>query len=831
MQAHTLSQKEEGVSKHLKLTHLISPCIFELQNGQIGSTLQVEGVCFDTNDSAALNACRRSLHHAVCTLGDEFSIYTHTIRRKLQVNLSGHFDNEFCRHLDKKYHEKFNQKNLYTNELYITLLYKGFHSGKFGKGLGLMQKLSHKAIKAARAQARIQAVGRLNKAVDQFKAIIVKFKPRRLGDADVSCGYSELLRFYGQFVNALVPMQYPYTDFATPLGQGVDAAKKVLALYPQGNLSHYLPTKRLFMGDYIEFKSTHNESSFGAMVSVKSYGNDTYAIMLNKLLHLDCEFAYTNSFSIEADTVAQKKIRRHLVKMQNAEDAATSQMLQLTHCQDDIASERLKVGHHHNTLMLVADNIDDLQTQVNQVIKIYSDCAMVAIQETLGLEPAFWAQMPGNQQYIFRSSLITSQNFVDFCPQHNYKTGYIHQNHLGSALTLIETPSKTPMFFNFHSKGNGKKNDKSPGHTTIIGGNFSGKTVFMGFMDAQMHRYGGRSFFIDKDRGLEIYIRAAGGLYSIISPDYPADVNFNPFWLEDTPSNRSFLIQWMAQLIIKPEERHVPAAILKWLSDCVNYAYDSLQQSHRNLTNVARLLPIDFPRWDELNQWLTSDGIRNDGAYAYLFDNPEDTLNLNAACMGFDFTELMKQPQNVVTAVSMYLLQRIGNSLDGQRVSVNFDEGWQLLCNPYWVDKLKDLLATYRKKNAHINLATQSPQTIVASPISHLFFDNCATNIFFCNDKADYEKHYQYFGVTPSEFDFIKNTPTEKRLFLYKQGGDSAICKLNLAHMSKEMAVLSANEGTTQLLETIRKSVGDNPKHFLPVFYERLAQLEAEQTL
>lgn len=828
MDAHTLACKEEGASKHLGLTHLISPTVFELKNGQVGCTLFVDGVSFDTTTGDELNSYRRTLHHAVSVLGDEFCIYTHTIRRKLQVHLEGKFNDEFCKQVDTKYHQQFTQANLYTNDLYITILYKGFSSGKFGKGLNLLLTLSNKAVKSSRQEARNLAVGRLKKCVQQFKAIITKFKPRLLGEQDEALGYSELLSFYGLFVNGLEPVKFKFSTFASPMMKCVDEGKKVLGLYPEGNLANYLPTKRLFMGEYIEFKSSNNQSRFGAMVSVKSYGDDTFSIMLNKLLHLDCEFSYTNSFAVEPLEIAKKKIGRHLIKMQNAEDASISQMQQLERCQDDLASERLKVGSHHNTLMLMADDIETLQENVNKVIKIYSDVAMVATQETIGMEPMFWAQMPGNQKYIIRSSLITSQNFVDFCPHHNYRTGYCHKNHLGSAVTLIETPSKTPMFFNYHAKGSGKKNDLTPGHTTIIGGNGSGKTVFMGFMDSQMSRYGGRSFFFDRDRGLEIYVRATGGVYSIISPEHPEDVNFNPFWLKDSPTNRSFLKKWMGQLVKEGDEEELPSSIEKPISECVDYAFDSLQREHRSLSNVTRLLPIDFPRWDRLHKWMKRDGIRNDGEYAYLFDNEMDELDLSSAKMGFDFTELMNQPKNVMTAVCMYLVHRIEESLDGSRVSIYFDEGWQILDNDYWKQKLKEILATFRKNNGQIILATQSPESIVNSSISAMFLDNSATNIFFCNPKANFEKHYKHFNVSVSEFDFIKNTPQEKRLFLYKQSDESAICKLNLSGMDDEMAVWSGNKATVNLLAAIRKEVGNNPKDFLPLFYEKIHQMMQE---
>ena len=830
MEALTLSQRESSVAKHLHVTHLNEPTVFELDNGQVGSVIKVTGVPFDTATNDELNSYKRTWHHALAMLGDEFCVYSHTIRRKMDIHLTGEFKEEFTREVDEKYHAQFKNTNLYQNELYLCILFKGIDAGKVGGTLNFLQRLSNKAVSSARENFRNRSIAALKKAATQFMASMARFSPELLGSQDKAKNYSEVLSFFGLFVNGLADLKFKNPIYSPQVGIGSGNNAKEFELYPNGNVANYLTAKRIFFGDYIEFQGAEG-SRFAAMVAVKSYGTETAPIMLDKLLHLDCEFIYTNSFLVNPSDIAQKKIVRQLIRLQNSNDPAISQINDLTDCRDELASGNLSVGYHHNSLMLIADDLETLKVAVSKAIKTYNDVMFVAVQESLGQEPAFWAQIPGNQKYIVRSTLITSKNFVDFCPLHNYRTGYRDRNHLGSAVTLIETPSKTPMFFNFHEKGSGKKNDLTPGHTTIIGGNGSGKTVFMGFMDSQLSRYGGRSFFFDRDRGCEIYVRATGGHYAIISPDHPEDVVFNPFWLDDTPKNRSFVKSLLGQMVKKEDENELPAKIEADINATVDYAYDSLDKAHRNLTTATKLLPIDFPRWDRLKKWLKGTGSTNDGEYAYLFDNESDKLDTtihSAAKVGFDFTELLNQPHSVLTTVCMYLVHRIKESLDGQRVTIYFDEGWQFLDNEYWKKQLKQDLPTLRKLNANVVLATQSPESVVNSALSAQFLDNCATNIFFCNSKANFEKHYKHFNISVSEFAFIKDTPRERRLFLYKQAENSAVCKLNLAGLDDELAVYSANKSTIKLLEQIRAEVGNDPKVWLPIFQERRRCQDAE---
>ena len=788
--------RERGVSMRIPITHLNTPSVFEAQHGQLGSVIKLQGIPSDTASNDELNSATRSWHHAISQLDENFCVMVHTFRRKLNVSLSGQFDNDFCAVLDAAYHQKFNATPLYANELYLAVLYKGVDTGKVGKLSQLVNRLSNKTIKGARERWRKDGMASLQRAVDQLMASLGRFGPTLLGTRDEVLGYSELLSFLALTVNVgeHIPFKQPQA-------------------YPKNHIGEYLPAKRILFGRYLELQNEWSKPRFGAMLSIKRYGDVSASVMFDKLLHIDAEFVSTQTFAVEPQASASKKLELQHTKLLNSNDKARSQIAELEVCKDDLASHRYSAGQHHHSLLLLSDSIATLKKQITKVIKVYADSGIVAFHDLLGQEPLFWAQVPCNQAFIVRSGFVTSKNFTDFVSLHNYRTGYRDQNHLGSAVSLIETPSKTPMFFNFHQKGSGKKNDLTPGHATIIGGNGSGKTVFECFMDAQMTRYGGRSFFFDRDRGTEIYVRACGGVYCIISPNYPEDVQFNPFSLDDSPENRSFLKAWMGELVREAGEEELPASIEAQLSACVDYAFDSLAAEHRYLSNVVKMLPIDFPRWDRLSKWM------GQGDYAYLFDHQVDGLDIHATKIGFDLTDLMKQPQSITTAVMMYLFQRIELSLTGARVSVYLAEGWQYLNHPFWVKKLTSWLPTLRKLNCHIVLDTQSPKSVVNSKVSAEYLDNSACSIFFCNDKAD-AAIYSQFNITAPEFDFIKNTPKEKRLFLYKQGHKSAICKLGLTGMDDFIAVLSGNKESVNFVQKVRGEVGNDPEKWLPMLYE-----------
>jgi type IV secretion system protein VirB4 len=813
-----LTAQEAGVSKHFPITHLNSETVFETQSGQVGSVIRLQGIPFDTATNEQLNYHRNLWHHALCLLNEEFCLYTQLIRKKITIELPGKFNSAFCRTVNERYQKQFKESQLYKNELYLILIYKGINLPKWSGSLGFLKNLNHQAVRTARQIFRERAINSLKKTTEQLLASLQAFQPKLLGKTDE--GFSELLRYLPLSINGLKTLPFFHCEYFTPIAKGINQAKQSTKQYPRGNLANYLPNKRISFGEFIEFQANDGNSQYACMLSIKNYGTTSHCLMLNKLLQLDCELIHTNSFAIEENSRAQAMINKQCIRLENSNDPAISQLQDLQQCKDDIASDKAKLGYHHNSVMLIANSKEKLKTAINKAIKIYSDHAFIAIRETLGQEATFWAQIPGNQRYIARATLITSQNFIDFSPLHNYQIGYRDGNHLGSAVSLLETPSRTPVFFNFHSQGSGSKNDLTPGHTTIIGGNGSGKTVFMGFMDSQISRYGGKSFFFDRDYGLSIYIKACDGYYEAIKPGQT--LCFNPFLLTDTASNRNFLIQWLSQLVIKENETELPEEISSQLTDCIHFAFDTLAPEHRCLSTVTSLLPINFSRWDRLRKWLRANNEKAEGEYAYLFDNHEDKLSLNFEKCGFDLTYLSTQPNSVLTACMMYLFHRIEESLDGQRVSIYLDEGWMYLNNPYWQNKLASWLPTLRKKNCHIVLATQSPESVVTSSLSSQFLDNCASNLFFCNPTANFEKHYQHFGITSSEFDFLKNTPREKRLLLYKQQQQSIICRLNLSNLKEALNVYSANSNSIALMQNCISTFGDKASAWLPHFYKKI---------
>ena len=161
-------------------------------------------------------------------------------------------------------------------------------------------------------------------------------------------------------------------------------------------------------------------------------------------------------------------------------------------------------------MLVKSDDLGDLDLAVADVQSALAEIGAIAVREDVNMEPAFWAQLPGNFKYIARKALISNANFASLASFHNHAAGKPSGNHWGDAVTLLETTAHGPYYFNFH---NGDL-----GNFTVIGPSGSGKTVLLTFLIAQARRFRPKVIYFDKDRGAEIFVRAIGGRYDVLRP-------------------------------------------------------------------------------------------------------------------------------------------------------------------------------------------------------------------------------------------------------------------------------------------------------------------------
>ncbi|MBL0725962.1 MAG: VirB4 family type IV secretion/conjugal transfer ATPase [Alphaproteobacteria bacterium] len=753
------------------------------RSGDLLSVIKVEGFSFETADDSDLEEKKQARNNLLKGMGNaDFSIYAHTVRKKYGMFPEGDFERgSFGEMLNNEWKKRHNPERTYTNEHYITILRKAPPKfSMFTKILNLLQGTYGSGKSAMMESFNVE----LKEMSDRVVNGLMHYKSKLLGIREENGSYySEPLEFFSYLIN---------------LGY----QQKVLL--PRKPISDCIPSCRLFFADRAIEIVGPNYRKFAGIVSIKEYRPATFVGMLDGFLQLPFEFVITQSFAFIDRMSAISKMQLQQRRLVQSEDVAISQIQEIGEALDSAMSGIFAFGLHHTTVACLADNPKELDTFLSQVIVEFSNSGISAVREKTNMEPCFWAQLPGNLSYAARAATINTLNLASFASFHNYPSGKFKGNFWGNAVTVFNTTSGTPYFFNFHAR--------DVGHTFIIGPTGAGKTVLLNFLCGQAQKFKPRTFFFDKDRGAEIFIKAIGGKHITIDPSRPC--YFNPFALEDTGSNRHFLIELLSVLVssngkVTPEEKELLDSAVKG-----NY---KLKPEDRQLCNIAPFLGIDIPGSiaSRLKMWY------GNGAKAKVFDNAEDKLDFSKGrVFGFEMAELLKD-QEVLSPALLYVFHKIQSSLDGTPTMIILDEAWALIDNPVFAPKLKDWLKVLRKLNAFIIFATQSVEDAAKSAISDTLVQQTATQIFLPNLKAT-SPYKDVFMLSEREFDLVKHTDPASRFFLIKQDTDGVIARIDLKGMMDIINILSARADTAIILDKIISKVGSDPVEWLPIFLQKL---------
>jgi type IV secretion system protein VirB4 len=780
-------KREAKSSRHINIIGHYDDTTLIDKDGKLIKLFEVTGIDYVTQHQLTLDIYKQRRNSLFKMFNSNYALYAWIVRGKTVQYPEGEFTEPFAVELNNKYRAQIEHTALFHNKLYLALITKA-PEGKINQLSHFLKMLSHKTNQESREAYLRKVHEELQQVSNKFMIVLNDYQIRPLGVIESSYKpLSESLSF---------------VDFVITLD-------KVNVPILEANASSYLPRKRLFFNAHagtIEIRAQNNSKRFAAMLSLKAYANHSFAGILDGVQRLPIEMIITQSFRFFDPQASRTALKNKLSDFQQVKDESISQTEQLSEALDDAASGESGFGLHHLSILCMADDQQKLNQSVADIVAAFSKMDIVCVREDIACETAFWAQLPGNFSYIPREAPISTKNLAGFISLHNDAIGKATDNFWGPAVTMLETVSGSPYYFNFHFK--------DVGNCLCFGTMGSGKTTLIGFLLTQSLKFGGKRIVFDKDRGLEILVRALGGLYEILKPGIPT--GFNPCQLPDTPENRSFLNALFKKLLTT-HNKNFDENDAELTNKVIARIY-ALPEQDRQFKHIAPYFGVKSKgslraRFDE---W------HSDGAKAWLFDNETDQLNLNADVLGFELGAILDDPECKTPAL-MYLMHRVTLAIEGQRGGIFIDEGWRALEDEYFKKVINDLSRTPRKKNNFLCLATQAAEDAANTQISKTLNEAAACKIFFPNPSANKTTYMESFGLTEREYEIIKKLDNNERYFLlnFGRGKESVVVRVNLQGLEDEIAVISGRENTVKLLDQIRSEIGDNPKVWLPIFHEQ----------
>ena len=130
-----------------------------------------------------------------------------------------------------------------------------------------------------------------------------------------------------------------------------------------------------------------------------------------------------------------------------AEDAAISQIAEISDALDMAMSGHVAFGPHHLTVMCYEESAQELEQVLSLAIAELVNIGINPVREKFVMEAAYWAQLPANFEYVARGADISTMNLSGFASMHNFTPSLQDRRQPLRAMlfTVFDTSSGTRM--------------------------------------------------------------------------------------------------------------------------------------------------------------------------------------------------------------------------------------------------------------------------------------------------------------------------------------------------------------------------------------------------
>ncbi|MQW86663.1 VirB4 family type IV secretion/conjugal transfer ATPase [Sinorhizobium saheli] len=767
----------------------LSDHVVLLEDGSIMTMAHIRGLPFELEGVEVRNARCRAFNTLLRNIADDnVSISAHLVRHNdVPSPPARQFRSAFASRLSEAFERRVLSGKLFRNDHFITLIV--FPRAPLGKLSGRFTRSYKRKEYDLATQVR-----NLEDLWHVIAGALDAYGVRRLGIREKD---DVLFSEIGEALRLIMTCRF------TPVP------------VVSGSLGASIYTDRVICGKRaLEIRAPQG-SYVGSILSFREYPAKTRPGMLNTLLSADFPLVLSQSFSFLTRAQAHAKLSLKSSQMMSSGDKAITQIDELVEAEDALASNEFVMGSHHLSLCVYADNLNSLSDHAARARTRLTDAGAVIVQESIGMEAAYWSQLPGNYKWRTRPGAVTSRNFAGLVSFENFPGGNA-AGHWGNAVARFRTNGGTPFDYVPH--------ENDVGMTAIFGPIGTGKTTLMTFTLAMLEQSvvqrNGAIVFFDKDRGGELLVRATGGTYLALRRGAPSGLA--PLrGLPNTSASRDFLREWIVGLIetdgrggITPEEnRRLERGIVRQLS---------FEPGMRSLAGLREFL-LHGPSEGagaRLERWCRGNAL------GWAFDGEVDEVRLDASVTGFDMTQLLEY-EEVCAPAAAYLLHRVGTVVDGRRFVMSCDEFRFYLLNPQFSAVVDKFLLTVRKNNGMLILATQQPEHVLESSVGASLVAQCMTKIFYPSPTADRSAYIGGLKCTEQEFQAIREDMTVgSRKFLLKRESGSVICEFDLRQMREYVAVLSGRANTVRFADQLRQTYGEDSSMWLDEFIARYDEVQ-----
>ncbi|EKF9824754.1 hypothetical protein O1D07_003366 [Vibrio cholerae] len=546
----------------------------------------------------------------------------------------------------------------------------------------------------------------------------------------------------------------------------------------------------------------NKESVYSGFLSIRAYPDQLTEAVLNDIYHFNLDFSVVQSFSPMSEELALKEMEKEEKRMKAADEF--SELEELQQLKESILTGRTALVSHTFSVEVFSKNPDELEKSINLIKSKIERHGLLCFRETTNIEPLFWSRFPTLHYLNTRSTDITSENAADLVTFAQVGEGFESNGFGARPITHFKTNYNSLFAFNLH---NSPAFDDTLGHTLLIGGSESGKTVLLSFLIANCLDYPNfRALLFDRLHGLEAFTRVFDGDYL----DFSTDVELNPFAVDDTAANRSFLASWLKGLCQLDAKNPAHMELSNQIDDGVRRCFN-IDQSMRTFESCR----LNFGKTNgevdsRLKQW------QKDGLNGRFFNGKRDSFDFSKRVLTFDATTILSMP-DVLSPVTDYLFHQHTMDVSTKFTPhvVAFDESPRYFQDPIFAKKMVESIKEIRKQRGVVILAAQDAASYNnLGKIGEEVIASLANYIIFPNPNGKAEDYIDFLGLNDTEFDWIKTNNPKGRKVLFKRisTGESVILDVNLSALNDgRYKFLNAFDSGTKAQMTLKSIMQSNP--------------------
>lgn len=760
------------------------------------ATFEITGLDTDSAQIADINWLAEGVQRAAFGLNDQPVTLWWTVKRVKTDDWPGlPMPDEISQLIDDERKAAFLSGENYVNRHFVTVMstpqagvekFKERVNGFITEGIPMvkalyyagMSMLSRKYAFAYSGRDLDQVIGKFEELLTTFADRLAKVSPRRLSGSE-----------YFAFLNGM----------ASPLN-GFQANKMTLP-NGYGFLDQMVGQSTIDVGGKL-LRIDGQESGYLSAHSVKGWPDYTFPDMgmsglTDSILSVSGEVTISQIFRVSPKEKTEKYLKgvrqfNELLSFPllqyvfaafngggiNPDRGNKTRMLAADNANDalsEVTAGQAMYGWYNYTVTVAGSTPEQTEEMSHYVSKAFTHYGLTSIRETLHLLSAFAGTLPGNTSDVARWAFLRSNNMADFAPVRGVSQGEKRNKFLSEqtgkecpAVTVLNTSRNTPFNYNFHVG--------DLAHTFIVGPAGAGKSSFVNFLISQWRKYGSRVIIFDKDHSCRIATLLQGGKYIDMKPGV-SNISINPFIMALDPAHHEFLARWVEGLISSRGYRMTSQDEKAVMEAIAGVAADPDPRHHRLMTCYT-LMPPHLQ--EHLDAWVGNKPL------ARYFDNIEDNLDLGEFT-SIEMGALMENPR-VSSSFLDYIFYRLWMVLQNQKTPVPtliyIEECWFFMSDEGFEQKIRDWLKTFRKKVAHVVMATQSVDDLAQSKVFSAIRDNMPTRVFLPNPNATSESlaelYRRQFELTDEQIQLIRNATPKRNYFITQPGTAKMVdCKFS----------------------------------------------------